>query len=64
MYGSYLEVPFGRGLLGRVKWHHWVRQSTVRSVDNDGFSAVEAIAPGVIDRQSGRSAVRAGYKSR
>lgn len=32
-------------------------------VDNDGFSAVEAIAPGVIDRQSVDQPVQTGYKA-
>ena len=47
--GRILEVPVGRGLLGEI--------------ENDGFSPVEVIAPGVIDRKSVDQPVQTGYKA-
>lgn len=45
MYGSYPEVPVGRGLLGRVVNTLGAPIDGKGPVDNDGFFAVEAIAP-------------------
>jgi F-type H+-transporting ATPase subunit alpha len=61
--GRILEVPVGRGLLGRVVNTLGAPIDGKGPVDNDGFSPVEAIAPGVIDRQSVDEPVQTGYKS-
>lgn len=61
--GRILEVPVGRGLLGRVVNTLGAPIDGKGPVDNDGFSAVEAIAPGVIDRQSVDQPVQTGYKA-
>ncbi|EHC30223.1 ATP synthase subunit A [Salmonella enterica subsp. enterica serovar Gaminara str. A4-567] len=55
--------PRGRGLLGRVVNTLGAPIDGKGPVDNDGFSAVEAIAPGVIDRQSVDQPVQTGYKA-
>ncbi|MFP1453100.1 hypothetical protein ACLB1N_24620 [Escherichia coli] len=47
--GRILEVPVGRGLLGRVVNTLGAPIDGKGPLDHDGFSAVEAIAPGVID---------------
>lgn len=61
--GRITEVPVGRGLLGRVVNTPGAPIDGKGPVDNDGFSAVEAIAPGVIDRQSVDQPVQTGYKA-
>ena len=50
--GRILEVPVGRGLLGRVVNTLGQPIDGKGPVDNDGFSPVEVIAPGVIERKS------------
>lgn len=61
--GNILEVPVGRGLLGRVVNTLGVPIDGKGPVENDGFSPVEAIAPCVIERQSVDQPVQTGYKS-
>ncbi|WP_028116981.1 F0F1 ATP synthase subunit alpha [Ferrimonas senticii] len=61
--GRILEVPVGRGLLGRVVNTLGQPIDGKGPIDNDGFSPVEVIAPGVIDRQSVDQPVQTGYKS-
>src|SRR5471030_2461458 len=61
--GRILEVPVGRGLLGRVVNTLGAPIDGKGPVEHDGFSAVEAIAPGVIERQSVDQPVQTGYKS-
>lgn len=61
--GRILEVPVGRGLLGRVVNTLGAPIDGKGPLENDGFSAVEAIAPGVIERQSVDQPVQTGYKS-
>ncbi|AVQ87747.1 MULTISPECIES: F0F1 ATP synthase subunit alpha [Plesiomonas] len=61
--GRILEVPVGRGLLGRVVNTLGEPIDGKGAIDNDGFSPVEVIAPGVIDRQSVDQPVQTGYKS-
>ena len=61
--GRILEVPVGRGLLGRVVNTLGAPIDGKGPVDNDGFSPIEVIAPGVIDRQSVDQPVQTGYKS-
>jgi F-type H+/Na+-transporting ATPase subunit alpha len=61
--GRILEVPVGRGLLGRVVNTLGAPIDGKGAIDNDGFSPVEVIAPGVIDRQSVDQPVQTGYKS-
>lgn len=61
--GRILEVPVGRGLLGRVVNTLGEPIDGKGAVEHDGFSPVEMIAPGVIDRQSVDQPVQTGYKS-
>ncbi|AKC32299.1 F0F1 ATP synthase subunit alpha [Candidatus Pantoea carbekii] len=61
--GRILEVPVGRGLLGRVVNTLGIPIDGKGNIEHDGFSAVEVIAPGVIDRESVRQPVQTGYKS-
>lgn len=63
MYWPYPEVPVGRGLLGRVVNTLGAPIDGKGPLDHDGFSAVEAIAPGVIERQSVDQPVQTGYKA-
>jgi F-type H+-transporting ATPase subunit alpha len=61
--GRILEVPVGRGLLGRVV------DALGRPIDGkgeityDGFSPIEKVAPGVIARQSVDQPVQSGLKA-
>ncbi|WP_301098538.1 F0F1 ATP synthase subunit alpha [Otariodibacter sp.] len=61
--GRILEVPVGKGLLGRVVNTLGQPIDGKGEIDNDGFSPVEVIAPGVIERQSVDQAVQTGYKA-
>ncbi|MGP1923733.1 MAG: F0F1 ATP synthase subunit alpha [Arsenophonus sp. NEOnobi-MAG3] len=61
--GRILEVPVGRELLGRVVNTLGEPIDGKGPIEHDGFSAVEVIAPGVIDRQSVDQPVQTGYKS-
>ncbi|CAJ0990726.1 F0F1 ATP synthase subunit alpha [Pantoea sp. Nvir] len=61
--GRILEVPVGRGMLGRVVNTLGTPIDGKGSINNDGFSPVEIIAPGVIERQSVDEPVQTGYKS-
>src|SRR5574344_784524 len=61
--GRILEVPVGRGLLGRVVNTLGQPIDGKGPVDNDGFSPVEVIAPGVIERKSVSQPVQTGYKA-
>lgn len=61
--GRILEVPVGRGLLGRVVNTLGAPIDGKGLLEHDGFSTVEAIAPGVIERQSVDEPLQTGYKS-
>lgn len=61
--GRILEVPVGRGLLGRVVNTLGQPIDGKGPIENDGFSAVEVIAPGVIERKSVSQPVQTGYKA-
>ena len=61
--GRILEVPVGLGLLGRVVNTLGQPIDGKGEVEHDGFSPVEVIAPGVIDRQSVDQPVQTGYKA-
>ena len=61
--GRILEVPVGRGLLGRVVNTLGQPIDGKGEVEHDGFSPVEVIAPGVIDRQAVDQPVQTGYKA-
>lgn len=61
--GRILEVPVGRGLLGRVLNTLGAPIDGKGPIDNDGFSPVEMIAPGVIERVSVDQPVQTGYKA-
>ncbi|GAA5218711.1 F0F1 ATP synthase subunit alpha [Corallincola platygyrae] len=61
--GRILEVPVGRGLLGRVVNTLGEPIDGKGPIDNDGFSPVEVIAPGVIERQSVSQPVETGLKA-
>ncbi|MBW3141720.1 F0F1 ATP synthase subunit alpha [Ferrimonas balearica] len=61
--GRILEVPVGRGLLGRVVNTLGEAIDGKGPIENDGFAPVEVIAPGVIDREGVSQPVQTGYKS-
>lgn len=61
--GRILEVPVGRGLLGRVVNILGQPIDGKGEIKNDGFSPVEVIAPGVIERKSVDQPVQTGYKA-
>ncbi len=61
--GRILEVPVGPGLLGRVVNTLGEPIDGKGEVDHDGYSPVEVIAPGVIDRQSVDQPLQTGYKA-
>lgn len=61
--GRILEVPVGRGLLGRVVNTLGEAIDGKGAIESDGFEPVEKIAPGVIERQSVDQPVQTGYKS-
>lgn len=61
--GRILEVPVGRGLLGRVVNTLGEPIDGKGPIANDGFSPIEVIAPGVIDRKSVDEPVQTGYKA-
>lgn len=58
-----LQVPVGNGLLGRVVDTLGRPIDGKGPVENDGFSPVEVIAPGVIARKSVSQPIQTGYKS-
>jgi len=61
--GRILEVPVGRGLLGRVVNTLGEPIDGKGTIENDGFSPVEVVAPGVIERKSVDQPVQTGIKS-
>jgi F-type H+-transporting ATPase subunit alpha len=61
--GRILEVPVGRGLLGRVVNTLGQPIDGKGPIENDGSAPVEVIAPGVIERQSVSQPVQTGYKA-
>lgn len=61
--GRVLEVPVGLNLLGRIVNTLGCPIDGKGIIENDGFSPVEVIAPGVIDRQSINQPLQTGYKS-
>ncbi|MEW6997493.1 F0F1 ATP synthase subunit alpha [Colwelliaceae bacterium BS250] len=61
--GRILEVPVGRGLLGRVVNTLGEPIDGKGPIENDGYAPVERIAPGVIDRKSVDEPVQTGIKS-
>ena len=61
--GRILEVPVGRDLLGRVVNTLGQPIDGKGEIENDGFSPVEVIAPGVIERKSVDQPVQTGYKA-
>ena len=61
--GRILEVPVGRGLLGRVVNTLGQPIDGKGEIENHGFSPVEVIAPGVIERKSVDQPVQTGYKA-
>ncbi|MGD9264624.1 MAG: F0F1 ATP synthase subunit alpha [Lysobacterales bacterium] len=61
--GRILEVPHGRGLLGRVVNALGEPVDGQGPIENDGFAPIEKVAPGVIWRQSVSQPVQTGLKS-
>lgn len=61
--GRILEVPVGKGLLGRVVNTMGEPIDGKGPIENDGYSPIEVIAPGVIDRKSVDQPVQTGWKS-
>ncbi|WP_367680443.1 F0F1 ATP synthase subunit alpha [Candidatus Fukatsuia anoeciicola] len=61
--GRILEVPVGHNLLGRIVNALGKPIDGKGPIENDGFSAIEAVASGVIERQSVDEPVQTGYKS-
>ncbi|WWO97538.1 MAG: F0F1 ATP synthase subunit alpha [Candidatus Dasytiphilus stammeri] len=60
--GRILEIPVGRGLLGRVINPLGKTVDGKGSLKYDVFSPVERMAPGVIDRQPVDQPLQTGYK--
>ncbi|WP_220719688.1 F0F1 ATP synthase subunit alpha [Agarivorans litoreus] len=61
--GRILEVPVGRGLLGRVLNTLGEPIDGKGAVEHDGFSPIEVIAPGVMERKSVDKPVQTGIKA-
>lgn len=61
--GRILQVPVGEGLLGRVINTLGEPIDGKGTLQHDGFSPVEMVAPGVIERQSVDQALQTGYKA-
>ena len=61
--GRILEVPVGPGLLGRVVDSLGNPLDGKGPIENDGFSPIEKIAPGVIERKSVDQPVQTGLKA-
>ncbi|MCB1757758.1 MAG: F0F1 ATP synthase subunit alpha, partial [Gammaproteobacteria bacterium] len=61
--GRILEVPVGRGLLGRVVNSLGNPIDGKGPVDSSGFAPVEQIAPGVIERKSVDQPLETGIKA-
>ena len=61
--GRILEVPHGRGLLGRVVDALGNPLDGKGPIANDGFAPIEKVAPGVIWRKSVSQPVQTGLKS-
>jgi len=61
--GRIFEVPVGHGLKGRVLNALGQPIDGKGTVENDGFDAVEKIAPGVIERQSVDQPLQTGIKA-
>ncbi|OQX02418.1 MAG: F0F1 ATP synthase subunit alpha, partial [Thiothrix lacustris] len=61
--GRILEVPHGRGLLGRVVDALGNPIDGKGPVDNDGFAPIERMAPGVIERKSVDQPMQTGIKA-
>ena len=61
--GRILEVPHGRGLLGRVVDALGNPIDGQGPIENDGFAPIEKVAPGVIWRKSVDQPVQTGLKS-
>ncbi len=61
--GRILQVPVGNGLLGRVVNTLGQPIDGKGPIESSGFSPVEVIAPGVIDRKSVSQPIQTGYKS-
>ncbi|MDQ6963245.1 MAG: F0F1 ATP synthase subunit alpha [Mariprofundaceae bacterium] len=61
--GRIFEVPVGEGLKGRVLNALGQPIDGKGPVENDGFDAVEKIAPGVIERKSVDEPLQTGIKS-
>jgi len=61
--GRILEVPHGRGLLGRVVNALGNPIDGKGPVENDGFAPIERMAPGVIERKSVDQPMQTGVKA-
>ncbi|CAL4041926.1 F0F1 ATP synthase subunit alpha [Buchnera aphidicola] len=61
--GRVLEVPVGRNFLGRVINTLGEPIDGKGVIKNDGFSPIEANAPGVIDRIAVTQPIQTGYKA-
>ncbi|WP_432455283.1 MULTISPECIES: F0F1 ATP synthase subunit alpha [unclassified Agarivorans] len=61
--GRILEVPVGRGLQGRVLNTLGEPIDGKGPVEHDGFSPIEVIAPGVMERKSVDKPVQTGIKA-
>ncbi|QTR46015.1 F0F1 ATP synthase subunit alpha [Thiothrix litoralis] len=61
--GRILEVPHGRGLLGRVVDALGNPIDGKGPVENDGYAPIERMAPGVIERKSVDQPLQTGVKA-
>lgn len=59
--GRVFEVPVGAKLLGRVVNTLGEPIDGKGAIDNDGYAAIDVVAPGVIDRQSVDQPMQTGY---
>src|SRR6202012_3021689 len=61
--GRIMSVPVGKALIGRVVNALGVPIDGKGAIQNDGFNAIERLAPGVVDRQPVKEPMQTGIKA-